>query len=118
MDKDESWLSVPEVAESLGIPQRAVRQYLREKILVAVRRGPHQAWAIPGSFLTASPDGNCQVLPRLAGTITVLADAGFSDEETVQWLLSTDEELGLPPIRALQHGQVHAVRRVAQALAL
>ncbi|HLR28452.1 MAG TPA: Rv2175c family DNA-binding protein [Ruania sp.] len=116
MDEEETWLSIPEVAETLQIPDRTVRQYLRDKTLVGTRRGPNGRLVIPGSFLTGTQTGDAPaVLATLPGTITVLLDAGFSDEDTVSWLLTEDDELGEAPIAALQRGHVHAVRRVAQA---
>lgn len=118
MDEQDNWLSVPEVAETLQVRQRTVRQYLREKTLLAVRRGPNEAWAVPASFFTSSDDGALCVLPTLPSTITVLCDAGFTDEEAVAWLLSTQDELGSAPIDALQQGHIHAVRRLAQSQAL
>ena len=47
----------------------------------------------------------------------VLADAGFSDEEAMHWLLDEDEILGAAPIDALRQGRKSEVRRVAQSLA-
>lgn len=115
MDEEETWLSIPEVAEVLQIRDRTVRQYLREKTLLATRRGPHEALAIPESFLTVASGGDTRsVLPTLPGTITVLLDAGFSEEDAVSWLLAPEEELGEAPIAALHRGHIHAVRRVAQ----
>jgi len=46
----------------------------------------------------------------------VLADAGFSDDEAMRWLLNPDESIGIPPVEALRRGRKAEVRRVAQAL--
>jgi hypothetical protein len=53
---------------------------------------------------------------ELRGTLVVLADAGFSDEEAMNWLLNEEESLGVSPVRALLAGRKAEVRRVAQAL--
>jgi hypothetical protein len=52
----------------------------------------------------------------LRGTIVVLGDAGFSDDEAIHWLLNPDDSLGDTPIAALRAGRKAEVRRVAQAL--
>ena len=56
-------------------------------------------------------------LPELHGTAVVLADAGFSDAEALEWLLGEEDSLGTSPIAALRAGRKSEVRRVAQALA-
>ena len=56
-------------------------------------------------------------LSSLRGTIIVLQDAGFTDDEVIDWLLAPDDELGRSPIDALLAGHKSAVRRVARTLA-
>ena len=56
-------------------------------------------------------------LPELHGTAIVLADAGFSDAEALDWMLGEEDSLGTTPIAALRAGRKSEVRRVAQALA-
>ena len=51
------------------------------------------------------------------GTITTLADAGFSPEETIVWLFTHDETLPGRAIDLLRAGNKAEVRRRAQALA-
>jgi len=53
---------------------------------------------------------------ELRGTLFVLADAGFSDENAMEWLLDTEDSLRAAPIDALLAGRKAEVRRVAQAL--
>ncbi len=53
---------------------------------------------------------------ELRGTIVVLGDAGFTDDEAMNWLLSEEDSLGVTPIEALHAGRKAEVRRVAQAL--
>lgn len=83
---------------------------LDEKQLVASRRDG--APRVPAVFLV---DGH--PLSSLRGTIIVLQDAGFSDDEAIDWLLTEEESIGLAPIEALRQGRKSEVRRVAQSLA-
>ena len=57
-------------------------------------------------------------LPELRGTLIVLGDSGFDDEQAMHWLLNPEESLGTAPIDALRAGRKAEVRRVAQALGL
>ncbi|MFC4555875.1 Rv2175c family DNA-binding protein [Georgenia faecalis] len=112
------WLSLPEVADALGLQLREVRAMVREQRLAGMRRGPSSAYLVPADFLsTDAADEAPGPLPALRGTLIQLSDAGYSEEDAVRWLLRPDEALGSTPIAALRAGQVHAVRRVAQALA-
>jgi hypothetical protein len=47
----------------------------------------------------------------------VLQDAGFTDDEAIDWLLSEEDSIGQAPISALRQGRKSEVRRVAQTLA-
>lgn len=106
------WLSVPEVAEALNLRGRDVRSMLQDKGLLAIRRGEHNALAIPDVFLVKL-NGSCEVVRGLTGTITLLADNGLSDDEAMDWLLSYEASLGQSPIDALRAGNIHLVRRAA-----
>ncbi|MBG6058360.1 hypothetical protein RCH16_002790 [Cryobacterium sp. MP_M5] len=108
---DQQWLSIPDLVQLLGVSQSRVRQLIDDKQLLAVRRagGPLQ---VPALFIK---DG--APLPELRGTLIVLADDGFTDEQAMDWLLEVDSSLGVPPIVALLAGRKAEVRRVAQALA-
>ncbi|WP_229663109.1 Rv2175c family DNA-binding protein [Microbacterium album] len=104
------WLTLPEVAELLGETVSRVRRLLDENALIASRRhGPLQ---VPSVFLL---DG--AVLSSLRGTAIVLHDAGFSDDEAIDWLLAPEDSIGAAPIEALRAGRKAEVRRVAQTLA-
>lgn len=104
------WLSLPELVEVLGEPLGRVRRLLDELQLVGSRRDG--ALKVPVVFLM---DG--RPIPSLRGTLFVLHDAGFTDDEAIDWLLSPDESIGIAPIEALRAGRKSEVRRVAQALA-
>lgn len=104
------WLTVPDLVEQLGLSVSRVRRLIEDRHLAAKRIDG--VLKVPASFLR---DG--QPLGELRGTLIVLADDGFSDDEAVDWLLEEEESLGTSPIEALRAGRKAEVRRVAQALA-
>jgi hypothetical protein len=105
-----TWLAIPDLVEVLGLSQSRVRQLIEDKHLLAVRRDGKLS--VPSSFIRdGSPVG------ELRGTLIVLSDDGFTDEQAMEWLLEVDDSLGVPPIEALLAGRKAEVRRVAQALA-
>lgn len=101
------WLALPDVAERLGAELRKVRQLLRERQLLAVRRDG--VLYVPEVFVAGG-----RVLKGLPGTLTLLGDAGFSDEEALVWLCTEDEVLAASPIAALVAGRSTVVKRHAQ----
>ncbi|WP_309068733.1 Rv2175c family DNA-binding protein [Microbacterium sp.] len=103
------WLSIPDVAELIGETPGRVRRLLDDKALVGSRR--EGALKIPAVFFV---DGD--VLSSLRGTVFVLHDVGFSDDEAIDWLLTPEESIGVSPIEALRAGRKAEVRRVAQTL--
>jgi hypothetical protein len=105
------WLSLPDVAVRLDIPISRVKQLLRDRKLVAVNR-PGGERCVPAAFI----DGP-QVVKGLNGTLTVLYDCGFDDEEALRWLFTADETLPGTPIEALYKHRGTEVNRRAQALA-
>lgn len=107
------WLTLPDVAERLDVEVSRVRRLIEEGKLVAVRRGDPVVRSVPALFLV---DG--EIAPHLSGTITVLRDGGFTDEELLAWLFEEDETLPGRPIDHLRRGQRGEVRRRALALAL
>lgn len=114
MDADlpvSSWLTVPEVAERLGVPVTKVRQLLREGALLA-RRSESGPIVVPDDFVV---DG--QVVKGLPGLITVLRDGGFDDEAALRWLYTPDDSLPGTPVQALVENRATEVKRRAQALA-
>lgn len=101
---------MPELIEILGESQGRVRRLLTEKYLVGSRR--HGPLAVPSVFIV---DG--RPLASLRGTVIALQDAGFDDDELIDWLLAPEESLGRAPIDALLAGHKSEVRRIARALA-
>jgi hypothetical protein len=105
------WLTLPQVADRLGIPIGRVRQLLRDRKLLAVRR-PDGTLSVPGAFLA---DG--QVLKGLHGTLTLLLDCGFDDPDALRWLFTDDDSLPGTPVEAMAKNRRTEVNRRAQALA-
>jgi hypothetical protein len=112
----EDWLTLPDVAERLGIDVLRARALVRERAIVGVRRGERSTFQVPSAFLVTGADGRAEVLAPARGTITVLADQGFSDDEILRWLFTVEDSMGMAPIEALRAGRRAEVRRVAQAL--
>lgn len=105
-----AWLTVPEVADIIGEPLGRVRRLIDESHLPAVR--------IDG--VVRVPEGalrDGEPLASVRGTLIVLNDVGFGNDEAVQWLLTPEDTIGLSPLEALRAGRKSEVRRVAQTLA-
>ena len=105
------WLTLPDVADRLGVPVSRVKQLLRDRKLLAVQR-PGGEYAVPARFL----DGD-QVIHGLAGTLTLLFDCGFSARDVLSWLFTADDSLPGTPVQALAEHRRTEVNRRAQALA-
>jgi Rv2175c C-terminal domain of unknown function len=103
-------LTVPDLVEVLGMSPGKVHRLLEDRHLLAVRRD--RVLVVPEEFVL---DG--EPLKDLRGTLVLLADDGFTDDEAMDWMLSPNELLGTAPIAALRAGRKAEVRRVAQALA-
>ncbi|MGL4340513.1 MAG: Rv2175c family DNA-binding protein [Rhodoglobus sp.] len=106
---DIQWLTIPDLTEILDIKVSQVRRLIEDRSLLASKIDG--VWKVPASFIV---DG--EPMHELKGTLIVLADSGFTDEEAMRWLLNTDESLGVSPLVALRAGRKAEVRRVAQAL--
>jgi hypothetical protein len=100
------WLSRDEAAIRLGVPPSKVRQLARDHQLLM---GP--GGQVPALFLDESG-----LVKGLAGTLTVLADAGYDDVESMRWMFTADDSLPGRPIDALRENRGTEVRRRAQAL--
>ena len=104
------WLTLPEVAELLGVGVNRVRQLVTDRQLLAVRRGESNALMVPADFVQ---DG--RVLKGLPGVLTLLKDARYEDDEALRWLY-TDDDLPGSPAQALVENRGTEVKRRAQAL--
>jgi Rv2175c C-terminal domain of unknown function/DNA-binding protein Rv2175c, wHTH domain len=105
------WLTVPEVAEIWGSDVLRVRQALKDHHLIAARLDG--VLRVPRDFL--APDGPVKGLP---GVLTLLADAGYTDDEAMLWLITPDNSLPGSPAQALSENRGREVKRRAQALVM
>ncbi|MEU8570313.1 Rv2175c family DNA-binding protein [Streptomyces pathocidini] len=108
-----AWLTVPDVAERLGVEVTRVRQLVKEGQLIAVRRGENRVLQVPTAFI-----GEGRVVKGLVGTLTLLKDDGFTDDEMLEWLFTPDPTLPGTPAEALRENRGTEVKRRAQALAV
>lgn len=104
------WLTTPDLVDVLGVSPGRVRRLIDEHYLIGVRR--EGVFVVPAVFIV---DGH--PLAALRGTVIVLQDAGFTDDEIVDWLLTSEDTLGRSPIEALRAGHKSEVRRIARTLA-
>jgi hypothetical protein len=104
-----TWLTLPDAADALDLDVTKVRQLIREHGLVALRVGG--VLRVPAAMIQ---DG--RPAKGLSGTLTLLTDAGYDDEEAVAWLFAPDDSLPGRPIDALRENRGTEVKRRAQAL--
>ena len=112
---DTTVLSTDEVCRLLGIEERRLKQLIRDRVLIEARDGAGVR-GVPQEVIVKGENG-WEPLPVLQGTLTLLADDGFTPEESVAWLYAVQDELGERPIDALTSGRHHRVNRIASTLA-
>jgi hypothetical protein len=115
VDLDElvsDWLTLPDLAERIDTPLQKVRQLIREGRLVVVERGSPPIKQVPVELVA---DG--KLVKGLAGALTVLRDAGYSDDEALRWLLTEDPAIPGRPVDAMAAGRDTAVKRRAMVRA-
>jgi hypothetical protein len=103
------WLTLPDIAERLELPITRVHQMIRDHALLAVRRDG--VLRVPAELVAGRI-----VLKHLPGVLTLLHDAGYTDEEVLRWLYTPDDTLPGTPAVALDGGRATEVKRRAQAL--
>jgi hypothetical protein len=108
---DVVWLTVPDVCERLGLTPGKVHRLVEDRALLGTKIDG--VFKIPEMFLDGS-----EPLKDLRGTVVVLLDGGFTDEDATWWFLETNQALSASPIDALRSGRKSEVRRLAQTLAL
>jgi hypothetical protein len=123
LDPDEAVYDLPTVAQLMGVPVTRVHQQLRERHLIAVRRGGKVA--VPKVFF----DDSGHVVKALSGLLIVMHDGGYTDTDIVRWLFTPDASLTIRrdgtteavpnarPVDALHSHQAREVVRRAQAMA-
>ncbi len=107
---DAEALAVPDVATRLSIPKSSVHQLVRDGKLLSYRVDGEVV--VPADFL----DGE-EIVRGLPGTITVLRDGGYDDDEILRFLFTHDESLPGTPIATIRAGRHREVKRRAQAMA-
>ncbi|GAA3451110.1 Rv2175c family DNA-binding protein [Dactylosporangium matsuzakiense] len=103
------WLTMPDVAERLGIPVNRVHQLVRDQSLIAVRE--NGVLRVPADFIT--DEG---VVKHLPGVLRLLYDARYNEAEALRWLYTPDDSLPGTPAAALRGNRATEVKRRAQAL--
>ncbi|MDR7321627.1 hypothetical protein J2S44_001877 [Catenuloplanes niger] len=102
------WLTLPDVAERLDLGISKVHQMIRDRALLAVRRDG--IMRVPAELVA-----NSTVLKHLPGVLTLLHDAGYNDQEALEWLYAEDDTLPGSPASALAGPRATEVKRRAQA---
>jgi hypothetical protein len=105
------WIAFPDLAERWDIPVTRVHNMVNEGRLLASRIGENAYRAVPALFVQDSGP-----LESLRGTVSVLKDAGFSEEQAIRWLFTQDDSLPGRPVDALREGRKTEIRRRAQAM--
>jgi hypothetical protein len=105
------WLTLPDVADRIGMPVTRVRDLVRDGKLIALRAEPDAPLQVPAALV--GPAGPLKHLPAV---ITLLRDAGYADEEIVGWLFAEDPTLPGTPAAALAADRGTEVKRRAQAM--
>jgi excisionase family DNA binding protein len=108
-EEPAGWLSLSEVAERLAVPVNKVTQMVRDRALLAVRRDG--TLRVPAELVA-----NRTVLKHLPGVLTLLHDAGYTDEEALRWLYRPDDSLPGTAAEALASDRATEVKRRAQAV--
>lgn len=102
-------LTIPDLAEALGVPLTRAHQLVRDGQLVAIR-DEDGVRHVPAVFVQGGA-----VVKGLPGVITLLRDARYADAEIVEWLFREDDSLPGAPITALRENRGTEVKRRAQA---
>lgn len=102
--------TIPDLVELFGVSPGRVHRLIEDHYLATVRIDG--VLKVPAEFVQAG-----EPLAPLRGTLFVLLDAGFTQDEAITWLLTPNDELGERPVDALRAGRKSAVRRATQGLA-
>lgn len=102
-------LSLTEVAELMGIGPTGVRDLVKAGNLLTLETD--EGVRVPADQL----DGDVLV-KHLVPVLTLLRDAGYSDQEALVWLTTEDVTLPGTPLQALHANRATEIKRRAQAL--
>lgn len=108
---DGAWFTLPDLAEFYGLGITEVRSMMADGEFLAIRRGEPKVLSVPQALVDPEP------LELLPGTVTILADAGFSDLEILVWMFTPHESLIGTPIDSMRAGRRTEVRRLAMSMA-
>jgi hypothetical protein len=110
LSDDVVTLPVEDAAQKLSIPVSRVHQLVRDGQLLSFKRDG--APVVPADFFVGD-----EVVKGLSGTIMLLRDGGYSDDDILRWLFADDDSLPGTPVASLQAGRHREVKRRAQAMA-
>jgi len=103
------WLTIPDAMELLNLPLGKVHRLIEENHLIETR--------IDGiRKIPADAIQNGEPLHTLKGTLQLLFDAQFTNDEALEWLYTVEPSLGTTPMAGLVAGKRAEIRRLAQAL--
>lgn len=102
-------LTQTEVAERMGIGPTGVRDLVRSGHLLTVQTD--EGVRIPAEQLDED-----QIVKHLVPVLTLLRDAGYTDDEALRWLTTPDDTLPGTPLQALHENRATEIKRRAQAL--
>lgn len=112
LKSDEPLLTVPDVAEKMGVVVTKVHHLIRDHQILVVKRDG--ITLVPARFF--NEDGSLNRF--VPGCIALLSDGHFTDAEILSYLFSEDDSLPGRPIDALHGHLAREVMRRAQAMAL
>nr|WP_272902161.1 Rv2175c family DNA-binding protein [Brevibacterium daeguense] len=112
MNLVDDWLTLPDIADATDVGISKVRRWVEDRAIAGIKHGSPSVFQVPALFLKEDAP-----VPHLRGTLVLLADAGFDDDEAIVWLFTPDDSLPGRPIDLLREGNKGEVRRRAQALA-
>lgn len=110
LSSDEPTLPLPDAAELIGVAVTRIHALLQEGRLIAVNR--NSIPQIPARFFEGD-----EVARFVPGALALLADGGYSREESLEWLFTEDDSLPGRPVDALHGHLAREVMRRAQAMA-
>ncbi|MCW2681389.1 MAG: transcriptional regulatory protein [Frankiales bacterium] len=102
-------LTQTEVAERMGIGPTGVRDLIKSGHLLSIKTD--EGVRIPAGQL----DGD-QLVKHLVPVLTLLRDAGYTDDEALRWLTTPDDTIPGTPLQALHENRATEIKRRAQAL--
>ena len=107
-EADIDLMTLPDAAQTLGVPRTRINQWIRDGVLLSVRDVAGER-CVPAAFIQQSA-----VVKGLPGVVTLLRDAGYADDEIITWLFRDDDSLPGTPIQALRENRGTEVKRRAQ----